>query len=148
MACDGEIADEELTLLKHYATTSSFFETLDVEGKINEYVAEINLQGLDFLAGYLGDITDAALDEQQELNVARIAITMIEADNKIQYQEVSFFKRIRERLHVSDEMLLEIFKTETLFEKFPEVEPEDFLMPDIKVFDDLQWNVKLQTIKL
>ena len=148
MACDGEIAGEELELVKHYANSSSLFEGLDIEGKLNEYVAEINDQGQSFLAGYISNVVNAQLNEEQELNLAKIAIKMIEADNKIEYSEISFFKRIRNKLNVTDEKLMDIFKDETLFEKFPEVEPEDFLLPDIKVNDDAEWNVSFQNIEL
>ena len=148
MACDGEIAGEELELVKHYANSSSLFEGLDIEGKLNEYVAEINDQGQSFLAGYISKVVNAQLNEEQELNIAKIAIKMIEADNKIEYSEISFFKRIRNKLNVTDEKLMDIFKDETLFEKFPEVEPEDFLLPDIKVNDDEEWNVSFQNIEL
>lgn len=148
MACDGEIANEELELVKHFATSSSLFEGLEIEKQLNEYVAEINDQGLSFLAGYINNIVNAQLTEQQELDLAKIAIKMIEADKKIEYSEISFFKRIRSKLKVSDEKLLDIFKDETLFEKFPEVKPEDFLLPDIKVNDDAEWNISIQNIEL
>ena len=148
MACDGEIANEELELVKHFATSSTLFEGLEIEKQLNEYVAEINVQGLSFLAGYINDIVNAQLTEQQELDLAIIAIKMIEADKKIEYSEISFFKRIRSKLKVSDEKLLDIFKDETLFEKFPEVKPEDFLLPDIKVNDDAEWNISIQNIEL
>ena len=148
MACDGEIADEELQLVKHFAQTSNLFDGLDVENKLNEYVSEINIQGRGFLSAYLKDVAAANMEEAQELEHAKIAVKMIEADNKIEYSEIGFFKRIRNKLNVSDEKLLEIFKDETLFEKFPEVEPEDFLLPDIMVDDDADWNVSFENINL
>lgn len=148
MACDGEIANEELELVKHFATSSTLFEGLEIEKQLNEYVAEINVQGLSFLAGYINSIVNAQLTEQQELDLAKIAIKMIEADKKIDYSEISFFKRIRSKLRVSDDKLLEIFKDETLFDKFPEVQPEDFLLPDIIVDDDVNWSVSFENIKL
>lgn len=148
MACDGEIANEELELVKHFATSSTLFEGLEIEKQLNEYVAEINVQGLSFLAGYINSIVNAQLTEQQELDLAKIAIKMIEADKKIEYSEISFFKRIRNKLKVTDEKLLGIFKDETLFEKFPEVGPEDFLLPDIMVNDDMEINVSFQNIEL
>lgn len=148
MACDGEIATEELELVKQYAIVSTLFEGLDIEGKLNEYVAEINDKGQSFLAGYISNIENAQLNEQEELILAQVAIRMIEADNKIEYSEISFFKRIRSKLCVTDEKLIDIFKDETLFEKFPEVEPEDFLLPDIRVLDNVDWNVTFENIKL
>lgn len=148
MACDGEIAGEELELVKQYANTSALFEGIDVEGTLNEYVAEINDKGQSFLADYISNVVNAQLNEEQEIHLAKIAIKMIEADNKIKYSEISFFKWIRNKLNVADEKLMDIIKDETLFEKFPEVEPEDFLLPDIKVNDDVEWNISFQNIEL
>ena len=148
MACDGEIVNEELELVKHYANSSEIFRGLDVEDILNDYVSEINERGQGFLTAYISSVASSQLNEEQELNLAKIAIKMIEADNKIEYSEISFFKRIRTKLKVSDEKLLEIFKDETLFEKFPEVEPEDFLLPDIMVREDVDWNVSFENIKL
>lgn len=148
MACDGEIAAEELELVKQYAHSSALFGGLDIESKLNQFVEEINNQGQGFLSGYIIEVANAQLNEEQELNLARIAIKMIEADNKIEYSEISFFKRIRSKLSVTDGKLLDIFKDETLFDKFPEVEPEDFLLPDIMVNDDMEINVSFQNIEL
>lgn len=148
MACDGEIAEEELELVKQYAANSTYFDGLAIEDKLNEYVAEINNIGQGFLTGFISNVVDAQLDEKQELDLASIAIKMIEADNKIEYSEISFFKRIRSKLDVSDEKLLEIFKAETMFDKFPEVKPEDFLLPDIIINEDNEWNVRFENIKL
>ena len=148
MACDGEIADEELDLVKTFAKDSDLFKGLEIEAKLNEYVADINANGQQFLAGYIKDVASAELTEEQEINLVKIAIKMIEADNKIEYSEISFFKKIRFKLAVEDETLMKVFEDETLFEKFPEVEPEDFLLPDVMVKDEMDWNVTFSNIKL
>lgn len=148
MACDGVIAAEELELVKQYASSSTLLSGLDIESKLNEYVAKINEQGQGFLTGYINTIANTQLSEEEELNLASIAIKMIEADNKIEYSEISFFKRIRSKLNVTDKKLLDLFKDETLFEKFPEVEPEDFLLPDIEEADNFGLDVAFQNIVL
>lgn len=148
MACDGAIANEELQLVKHFVQISKLFDDLDIENKLNEYVAEINSQGKVFLNTYIKNVSEAKLDEQKELDLAKIAIKMIEADNKIEYSEISFFKRIRNKLNVSDEKLLEIFKDETLFKKFPDVRPDDFLQPDIYVPEEEWLDVRFEEIEL
>lgn len=148
MACDGDIADEEVGLVKEFVKSSSFFSGLDVEAQLNGYIAEINEKGQRFLSEYITNVASFGLSEQQELDLAQIAIKMIEADNKIEYSEICFFKKIRAKLSVSDDKLLSIFKDETLFDKFPEVEPEDFLLPDIIEDDAIDWNVSFNDIKL
>lgn len=148
MACDGNIAEEELVLVKQFALNSTLFEGLDVEKKLNEYVTEINEKRGAFLSGYIKKTVSAALKEDQELRLAKVAIQMIEADEKIEYSEISFFKRIRSKLNVSDEKLLEIFKDETLFKKFPDVRPDEFLQPDIYVPEEEWMEVRFEEIKL
>ena len=49
---------------------------------------------------------------------------------------------------MSDEKLLDLFQDETLFEEFPEVEPEDLLLPDIKEAVDWGLNIAFQNIAL
>ncbi|MEY8725952.1 TerB family tellurite resistance protein [Bacteroides xylanisolvens] len=120
MACDGNIVPKEVQLIKNYASNSGLFTMLDVESKLNEYVANINQQGGSFLNDYLKDIANASLTEIQELDIVRIAIQMIEADNKIEYSEISFFKRIRLNLNISDAIILEDMP-----------DKEDYLLPDI-----------------
>ena len=120
MACDGDIAPKELEFIRSYVSNNELFSVVDVENKLNEYVADINQQGISFLNDYLKDIANMSLTETQELNIVRIAIQMIEVDNKIEYSEISFFKRIRLNLNISDV---------TILEDMPD--KEDYLLPDI-----------------
>ena len=91
MACDGEIADEEVALLKKKVVRENIFDGLDAQAKINEYVASINTQGAKFLNNFVGEVKDAQLDDDSSLQLIKIAIEMIEIDNEIKYSEVCFF---------------------------------------------------------
>lgn len=127
MACDGEIAEEEIALLKEKVANDNVFNGLDVQGKINEYVSAINRQGSLFLNSFINEVKDAQLDEESSLQLIKIAIETIEIDNEIKYSEVSFFKRIRKNLSITDERILK---------EMPD--KEDYLLPDIEddpIFD-------------
>lgn len=137
MACDGDIAVEEIALVKKMAEQSNLFSSIDVENKLNEYVNQINKQGRSFLSTYLSDLANAGLTEKEEFEIVRIAIKTIEADNRIEYSEISFFKKIRQRLNLSDE---------TILSEFPD--KEDYLLPDIKMPDEMNWNVHFENITL
>ena len=137
MACDGDIAVEEIALVKKMTEQSDLFSSIDVENKLNEYVSQINKQGRSFLSTYLSDLTNAGLTEKEEFEIVRIAIKTIEADNRIEYSEISFFKKIRQRLNLSDE---------TILSEFPD--KEDYLLPDIKMPEDMNWNVHFENIQL
>lgn len=137
MACDGDIAVEEIALVKKMAEQSDLFSSIDVENKLNEYVNQINKQGRSFLSTYLSDLANVGLTEKEEFEIVRIAIQTIEADNRIEYSEISFFKKIRQRLNLSDE---------TILSEFPD--KEDYLLPDIKMPEDMNWNVHFENIQL
>ena len=127
MACDGEIAEEEIALLKEKVAHENVFDGLDVQGKINEYVTAINCQGSLFLNSFINEVKDAQLDEESSLQLIKIAIETIEIDNEIKYSEVSYFKRIRKNLSITDERILNIMP-----------DKEDYLLPDIEddpIFD-------------
>lgn len=135
MACDGNIADEEIQLLNSVAKESEMFGEIDVQATINGYVNAINKEGLTFLSSYLREVADTALTDDQALSLISLAIKTIEADNNIEYSEVSFFKKIRKRLSVTDDKILEALP-----------DKEDYLLPDIEVPDDIDWTVSFEEI--
>lgn len=138
MACDGEIATEEVALVKRWTTDNShLFGDLDVESTLNAYIAEINQQGKAFLSLYISELATANLTEAEQLQLLTIAIEMIEADNKIEYSEVAFFKKIRFKLPIPDAAILA---------KFPD--KERFLLPDIIEPDEWDFPLKFDNISL
>lgn len=74
-------------------------------------------------------MSNSDLTVEEELKLVGLAIQMIEADNNIEYSEVKFFKKIRSRLSVSDEQILEHYPGK-----------ENFLLPDISASEDPVWN--------
>lgn len=137
MACDGEIADEEVALLNKLALTEQVFGDLDIQMSINNYIESINKLGKVFLEEYLEDVRNACLDDSSSLQLAKIAIDTIEADNQVEYSEVSFFKRIRKQLSIKDEVILEAMP-----------DKEDYLLPDVETEDIFDWSFSFQSIQL
>jgi len=123
-ACDGEIAPEEVSLVKQLSLNDSAFEDLDVEKILNAYIEKINEHGSIFLKDYLSEVANATLSDEEQVKLIELAIRMIEADNQILYSEVKFFKKIRNRMSISDERILA---------KLPN--SEDYLLPDMMVED-------------
>lgn len=119
-ACDGEIAPEEVSLVKQLSLNDSTFEGLDVEKILNVYVEKINEQGSIFLKDYLSEVANATLSDEEQVKLIELAIKMIEADNQILYSEVKFFKKIRNQLEINDERILS---------HLPNI--EEYLLPDI-----------------
>ena len=129
-ACDGEIAQEEVDMIKELTENSTLFQEIQVEYSINEYVNQINSQGKAFLKDYLSELSNTVLSDDEQITLIDLAIKMIEADKQVLYSEVKFFKKIRSRITVSDEQIL--LKLSGI---------EDYLQPDIcaenKDFEDV-----------
>ena len=138
MSCDGDIAPEEVQLVRELVAKTDLFKGLEVETLLNNYIESINKNGVAFLNQYLSEVAENKLTKEEQLCLVDLAIKTIEADNIIQYSEVKFFKKIRVRLPLTDEESLE---------KHPD--KEDFLLPDINVADFPEWNdVTFELIKL
>ena len=129
IACDGDIAEEEIRLIRELGTKDKLFNDMDTEKYINAWINEINKRGSMFLQNYLNEIATEDLNEKEQLSLVSLAFNAIEADNRIEYSEVKFFKKIRSRLSISDE---------TILGKFPN--KEDFLLPDLKVAELPMWD--------
>ena len=129
IACDGNIATEEVDMVRDLCEKDRIFHNLDSEVYLNSWITEINEQGGAFLQTYLKEINSVELNEQEQLLLVSLAIKAIEADNSIEYAEVKFFKKIRSKLTISDEAILA---------EHPD--KEDFLLPDINITEIPQWD--------
>ena len=96
----------------------------------------INVTGALFLKRFLQELENQRLSDEEQLKIVDFAIQTIFADNRIEYSEVKFFKKIRSRLSLTDEQILTVH---------PDI--EDFLLPDINVAEDPVWdNVLFENI--
>ena len=129
IACDGDIATEEVDMVKDLCAKDNIFHDVDSEKYLNSWITEINEQGGMFLQSYLKELNSAGLNETEQLLIVSLAIKAIEADNRIEYVEVKFFKKIRSRLTISDEAILAEHPNK-----------EDFLLPDINITEIPQWD--------
>lgn len=139
ISCDGDIATEEVDLIRQLCNNDIKLDCEVSEKLLNQWIDDINKQGAIFLSSYLNDLKNANLSNEEQMNVVRLAIRAIEADNKIEYSEIKFFKKIRARLNVGDEQILEAFP-----------DKQDFLLPDLNVLDDpiLESNLQFDKISL
>ena len=129
IACDGEIATEEVDMVRDLCAKDKIFHDIDTETNLNSWIEEINEQGGLFLQSYLKELSSVVLTETEQLLLVSLAIKAIEADNRIEYSEVKFFKKIRSRLTINDEAILAEHPNK-----------EDFLLPDINVTEFPQWD--------
>jgi len=141
MACDGDIAPEEVEKIKELPQ----FKEMDVQQLLSNYLSQLKIEGNVFLKKYLDEVKMASLTEDEECELANIAIQTIEVDKSVEYNEVAFFKKIRKRLNASDEKLLTAIPENP--DVIDQISPEDYLLPDITNEDDLSlWSDTLFNI--
>lgn len=140
MACDGDIANEEVELLSNMIKDTDLFNDVDVSGLTKNYITQINQQGPCFLSNYLEELKNSSLNKGEQLNIVKIAIKTIEADNKIQYQEISFFKKIRKLLPISNEDIKGLFQDNGQIELY--------LLPDIDDDLDILQNISFDNLNI
>lgn len=132
MSCDGDIATEEVELIKQMANEKHLFGDIDIDKELDKLVNEINLKGKGFLKQYLISLAEQILTEDEELKIANVAVQTIRADNKIEYSEIKFFKVLRSNLKtVSDEILLD--KIEGIDENYL---AQDISADYLQIYDD------------
>ena len=144
MACDGDIATEEVELIKKIATEKHLFGDIDIDKELKKLVEEINTQGKSFLKRYLTILAEQDMTEEEELKVADVAVQTIRADNIIQYSEIKFFKVLRSNL--------KLVTDETLLEKIDGID-ENYLAQDIQadylqIYDDYFNTIELHEFKI
>lgn len=108
MACDGDIDKRELVLIKKIHQDTKIFGEIDINQELENLLLEINRDGHKFLKSYFNELTSTELSEQDELKLIEVAIDTINADDKVEYSEVKFFKVIRSKLKIDDNTILSL----------------------------------------
>lgn len=107
MACDGEIAKEEIESLKNLSKNQELFGKEDVNQVLSVIMDSLSKYGYNFVRSYLDLLEKADFSEQQEIQILDVATKTIYADKKVEYDEIKFFKTIRHNLKITDEKILE-----------------------------------------
>lgn len=93
MACDGEIAKEEIELVKYLSSEYDIFSEVEIETCLNKWISSINENGALFLKEFLNELSEANLSASEQMLVVDFAIRTIEADKRIEYSEIKFKKK-------------------------------------------------------
>lgn len=151
MACDGEIAKEEIAFVKKMAQNDDLYKGINVEEVLNGFVSEINAKGTAFLNSFVSELGETNLSADEQLQILKIAIDTILADNKVEYSELKYFKRIRSKMSLTDEEILPILpnpdEIEDMQLRATCPEKEDFLLPDIQAPEAMDWDVSFANIR-
>ena len=108
MACDGDIDQKEVELLKTLQREQQLFGEIDIETHLELFLSQINENSNAFIRGYFHQLNEFSLTEEMELKIIEVAISTIKADDKIEYSEIKFFKVIRSKLKIQTSKILEV----------------------------------------
>ena len=136
MACDGDIAKEEVDLIKSLDGEEHLFGEIEIDKELNALLAEINDLGTVFLKSYLKLVNVALLNEDDSIRLLNVAVKTIKADNIIKYSEIKFFKVIKANLNLSDETILE--KVDGIDEMWVAQDIKDYGMLYDSYFDNIE----------
>lgn len=120
MACDGDVDPREIDIVHKLSQEEGLFQDEDLRGELNALVDEFNQDSNAFISNYFNELKNADLSISEQILIIKNALNTIQADEKIEYREIKFFKSIRLMLSVSDEEILKVF---------PNI--EDYLEQDI-----------------
>lgn len=142
-ACDGEIAPSEVEMVEKLSAEKKLFGSLDVKKEMQLMVDDINKDGKLFLKNYLKMLADNNFTEDDELKIMQMAVWTIQADNKIEYSEIKFFKTLRSNFKVDDD---------TILQKVDGID-EMYLQQDIKrdyweLQEDYFSNIEIRDLKI
>jgi uncharacterized tellurite resistance protein B-like protein len=146
LASDGEIDKREVELIKGVFSEIDQFRDTNFDQKINSFIKLYNEKGKDFFTFYFDLLDESQLSDEEELSLIDIAIKTINADEKIEYSEIKFFKVIRHHLKVSDEIILSQFPdiyffleedldTETVLDKLKNQYLDSIDLPKFSLLD-------------
>jgi len=117
--CDGNIDEREINIIENLFSKTSLFNHEELQSELDKLTEEFNQNTDHFIKEYLSELQGADLSESQQLQIIKTAIETIKADENVDYNEIKFFKLLRNQLSISNESILE---------EFPEIEV--YLEPD------------------
>ncbi|MGR7813791.1 hypothetical protein [Lacinutrix undariae] len=109
MACDGDIDEREVELIKSLHKNNKTFGDIDINVELNKLTGLINAEGNNFFKLFFKELNTFELSENNQLTLIDVAISTIKADNVIEYSEIKFFKVIRSKLPIDNDSILKVY---------------------------------------
>ena len=106
MACDGNIAEEEINEIKNIVANEIYFMGYEFEGPLHKNIEEIKINGKNAVNQFLQEITTNNLNEHQELLLIEVILKIIQADAIIEENELKFFHLAKSKLKTDEQTLI------------------------------------------
>lgn len=109
IACDGDIDDREITELHKMVSHAQYFKKFDAHELLENMLQSVKTDGQAFLRGYFDALRQSDLPSAQEMLVLEVVLRVIQADGRIDDNEVIFLKLVRSNFNVHDEIIHQRF---------------------------------------
>lgn len=138
MACDGDIATEELEQLNNFSKKELLFKSLNISDEFNKCLTILKDIGNDFIKSYFQAIETINLTEKEKLSIIDVSVKTILADNKVEYSEIKFFKSLVSSLNIEKQIILE--NVSNIEDYWLE---EDLSESDYKYFENTEFSIQI-----
>jgi uncharacterized tellurite resistance protein B-like protein len=106
MACDGNIASEEINEIKNIVANEIYFMGYEFEEPLRRNIETIRINGKDVVNQFIQEITNNDLTEHQELLLIEVLLKMIQADTKVEDNELKFLHLAKSKLKTDEQTLI------------------------------------------
>jgi len=109
MACDGHIDELEIEEMKKIDTSTSYFNDIDLSSELTRLISSVKSRGKIIVKELFQTLRENELSTVQELLIVEVALRIINADNKVDENEIKFLNFLRSKLDVANETLIDRF---------------------------------------
>ena len=109
IACDGEIHEQEIEELKLINTNTPYFRDIDMESELKTLLKDLGDEGTQTVHDLFSFLQNTKLSMVQELLLLEVALRVINADQRLDPNEVKFAKTMRLYLDVMDPLIAQRF---------------------------------------
>ena len=109
MACDGHIDDLEIEEMKKINENTSYFKKVDLNSELDKLIEEVKKKGKLLVLDLFHTLRTTKYTIVQELLILEVVIRIINADNRVDENEIKFLNLIRSKLEVDNEILKDRF---------------------------------------
>lgn len=106
MACDGDIAEAEISEIRNIVANEIYFMGYDFEEPLKSNTENIKANGKNAINQYLQEIVTSDLSDHQEILLIEVLLRMILADGKVDESELKFLQMAKSKLKTDEQTLI------------------------------------------
>ncbi len=98
IACDGQIDEDEVVVIREMTQNEIYFQGFDFEEPLTNHIKYLKEKKVDAINEYISELSNSNLNSNQELLLIEVLIRAIESDNQVVSNEILFLQMIIAKL--------------------------------------------------